>query len=129
MLDGLDEAVTGLKAGESKTFTSTLVGGQFRGQDAEIEVTVVKVSQQELPEVDDEFAQLISEFDTVEEMKEDLRKGAEQQVKAMWEHCYQTHPVMAKKMRRNVLNVAINLPGSLGRELGYDWMHIQFVRP
>ena len=82
MLDGLDEAVTGLKAGESKTFTSTLVGGQFRGQDAEIEVTVVKVSEQQLPEVDDEFAQLISEFDTVEEMKEDLRKGAEQQVKA-----------------------------------------------
>ena len=82
MLEGLDEAVTGLKAGESKTFTSTLVGGQFRGQHAKIEVTVIKVPQQDLPEVDDESAQLISEFDTVEEMKEDLRKGAEQQVKA-----------------------------------------------
>lgn len=82
MLEGLDEAVTGLKAGESKAFTSTLVGGQFRGQEAEIEVTVQSVSEQELPEVDDEFAQLISEFDTVEEMKDDLRGAAEQQVKA-----------------------------------------------
>ncbi|MBB1484382.1 trigger factor [Tessaracoccus sp. MC1865] len=82
MLDGLDEAVTGLKAGESKTFTSTLVGGAHRGEEAEIEVTVVTVSEQELPEVDDDFAQLISEFDTVEEMKADLRSGAEQQVNA-----------------------------------------------
>lgn len=82
MLEGLDAAVTGLKAGESKTFTSKLMGGQYRDQEADIEVTVQKVSEQELPEVDDEFAQLISEFDTVDEMKEDLRKGAEQQVKA-----------------------------------------------
>ncbi len=82
MLEGLDEAVTGLKAGESKKFTSTLVGGQFRGQEADIEVTVQSVSEQELPALDDEFAQMISEFDTVEEMKEDLQKAAEQQVKA-----------------------------------------------
>ncbi len=82
MLEGLDAAVTGLKAGESKVFTSTLVGGQFRGQEADIEVTVKTVSEQELPAIDDEFAQMISEFDTVEEMKEDLQKAAEQQVKA-----------------------------------------------
>ncbi len=82
MLEGLDAAVTGLNAGESKVFTSTLVGGQFRGQEADIEVTVKTVSEQELPAIDDEFAQMISEFDTVEEMKEDLQKAAEQQVKA-----------------------------------------------
>ncbi|SHI54228.1 trigger factor [Tessaracoccus bendigoensis DSM 12906] len=82
MLEGLDAAVTGLKAGESKKFTSTLVGGQFRGQDADIEVTVKTVSEQELPDLDDDFAQMISEFDTVEEMQADLRKAAEQQVKA-----------------------------------------------
>ncbi len=82
MLDGLDEAVTGLSVGESKTFTSQLVGGEFRGQDAEITVTVGKVSEQELPDVDDEFAQMISEFDTVEEMREDLRKAVENQAAA-----------------------------------------------
>lgn len=72
MIDGLDEAVTGLSAGESATFSSTLVGGELEGEPADITVTVTKVSEQELPAVDDEFAQLVSEFDTVEEMKADL---------------------------------------------------------
>ena len=72
MLDGLDEAVTGLSAGEEATFSSTLVGGDLEGEPADITVTVTKVSEQELPEVDDEFAQLISEFDTVEQMRDDL---------------------------------------------------------
>lgn len=112
MLDGLDEAVTGLKAGESKTFTSTLVGGQFRGQEADIEVTVVTVSEQELPEVDDEFAQLISEFDTVEEMKEDLRGAAEQQVKAD-----QLADARDKVLEAVLAKVDIELPeGVLARE-------------
>lgn len=78
MLDGLDEAVTGLSAGEKATFTSTLLGGEYKDQDAEIEVTVTKVSSKELPEVDDEFAQLVSQFDTVEEMRSDLVKAVEQ---------------------------------------------------
>ncbi|TRY19648.1 trigger factor [Tessaracoccus rhinocerotis] len=82
MLEGLDEAVIGLSAGETKTFTSTLVGGAFRGQEAEIEVTVTKVQEQELPAVDDEFAQLVSEFDTVAEMREDLSKAVAQQGEA-----------------------------------------------
>jgi trigger factor len=81
MLDGLDEAVTGLKAGESKTFKSTLVGGEFEGEEADIEVTVTKVNERELPEVDDEFAALVSEFDTVDEMRADLAKTVEQYAK------------------------------------------------
>nr|WP_242681490.1 trigger factor [Tessaracoccus sp. SD287] len=72
MLDGLDEAATGLKAGETATFTSTLVGGAHKDEEAEIELTITKVSEQELPELDDEFAQMVSQFDTVEEMKADL---------------------------------------------------------
>ena len=69
MLDGLDEAVTGLAAGESRNFRSVLVGGPLKDSEADIEVTVTKVSQQELPEVDDEFAQLASEFDTIDELR------------------------------------------------------------
>ena len=72
MLDGLDEAATGLKAGDTATFTSTLVGGAHKDEEAEIELTITKVSEQELPELDDEFAQMVSQFDTVEEMKADL---------------------------------------------------------
>ena len=56
------------KAGEDATFHSTLVGGALRGEEADIKVTVTKVSEQELPKVDEEFAQLVSQFDTVEEM-------------------------------------------------------------
>jgi len=76
-VDGLDEAVVGLSAGDKATFTSTLVGGPNRGEEAEIEVEIVKVQSQDLPDVDDEFAQLVSEFDTAEEMLADLRDNLE----------------------------------------------------
>ncbi|HET7724819.1 MAG TPA: trigger factor [Propionibacteriaceae bacterium] len=81
MLDGLDEAVTGLKAGDTTTFTSTLVGGALRGQEADVKVTVNKVSSRELPELNDDFAQLVSEFDTLDEMRADLADGALRQAR------------------------------------------------
>jgi len=74
MLDGLDEAATGLSAGEDKTFTSTLVGGDLVGQEVEVNVKVSQVQEQELPAIDDEFAQLDSEFDTLDELKTDVRE-------------------------------------------------------
>ena len=74
MLDGLDEALAGMSAGDEKTFTSQLVGGDLVGQDVEIAVAVSQVQQQELPEVDDEFAQLASEFDTAGELQDDVRE-------------------------------------------------------
>jgi trigger factor len=73
MLDGLDEALTGLSAGESAEFTSQLVGGDLVGEDVAVKVTVNGVQEQELPELDDDFAQTASEFDTVEELREDVR--------------------------------------------------------
>jgi trigger factor len=74
LIDGLDEAVRGLSAGESRTFTSQLVAGEYAGQDAEVTVTVTAVKERELPAADDEFAQLASEFDTLEELTADLRE-------------------------------------------------------
>ena len=73
LIDGLDEAVRGLSAGESTTFTSQLVAGEYAGKDAEITATVTAVKERELPEADDEFAQLASEFDTLDELTDDLR--------------------------------------------------------
>jgi trigger factor len=73
MLDGLDEALAGMSAGEDKTFTSQLVGGDLVGQDVQVQVRVTQVQAQELPEYDDEFAQLASEFDTAEELTVDVR--------------------------------------------------------
>ena len=73
MLDGLDAAVTGLGAGDSTTFTSTLVGGPLKDEQADITVTVNQVQEQTLPEVDDEFAAEASEFDTVAELQDSIR--------------------------------------------------------
>lgn len=72
MLDGLDEAVIGLSAGEAKTFTTQLVGGELAGQDVDVTVTVKDVKEQQLPELDEEFAQTASEFDSIEELRADL---------------------------------------------------------
>jgi trigger factor len=73
MLDGLDEALTGMAAGDERTFASQLVGGDVAGEDVEVEVKVRAVKEQDLPELDDDFAQTASEFDTVEELTEDVR--------------------------------------------------------
>ncbi|GAB2748643.1 trigger factor [Nocardioides pakistanensis] len=77
MLDGLDEALTGMKAGDEKTFQSTLVGGEVAGEEVDVEVKVSAVKEQELPELDDEFAQTASEFDTVDELVADVRTRLE----------------------------------------------------
>ncbi|HEX4471368.1 MAG TPA: trigger factor [Nocardioides sp.] len=73
MLEGLDEALAGMSAGDDKTFTSQLVGGDLVGQDVEVQVKVSQVQEQALPELDDEFAQLASEFDTADELTDDVR--------------------------------------------------------
>ncbi|MBA4861799.1 trigger factor [Streptomyces sp. PSKA54] len=77
LLDGIDDAVKGLEAGAEATFTSELKGGSAAGKEAEVTVKVTQVASRELPELDDEFAQLASEFDTLEELKADSRKRLE----------------------------------------------------
>ena len=72
LIDGLDEAIIGLSEGESKTFTTKLVAGEHSGEDAAVTVTVKSLKERELPDADDEFAQMASEFDTMEELRENL---------------------------------------------------------
>ncbi|MBF1668822.1 trigger factor [Rothia sp. HMSC072B04] len=74
MLDGIDEALTGLSAGEDATFETKLSGGEHAGEQAVIKVKLTAVKERELPAADDEFAQLASEFDTIDELKEDIKK-------------------------------------------------------
>ncbi|MGH3388227.1 MAG: trigger factor [Actinomadura sp.] len=78
-VEGLDEAIAGMSAEESKTFTTTLAGGAHEGAEAEVTVTVHSVKVKELPEMDDEFAQLASEFDTIGELRADVRTRLERQ--------------------------------------------------
>jgi trigger factor len=77
LLDGIDEALETLTAGESTTFKSKLVGGEMAGKEAEVSVTLKAVKERELPAADDEFAQLASEFDTIAELKADIEKRIE----------------------------------------------------
>jgi trigger factor len=77
LLDGLDTALTGMAAGDSATFRTELAGGEFAGREADVTVTVHSVKVKEVPGLDDEFAQLASEFDTLGELRADTRAQLE----------------------------------------------------
>lgn len=77
LIDGIDEALDTLTAGETTTFASELVGGDHAGETANIEVTVLSVKERELPDADDDFASIASQFDTIDELREDLKKEVE----------------------------------------------------
>ncbi|WP_059018021.1 trigger factor [Mycobacterium sp. M26] len=97
LIDGLDEAIVGLSEGESKVFTTKLVAGEHAGKDADVTVTVKSIKERELPEPDDEFAQLASEFDTIEELKANLTEQVER-VKRIHQ---------AEKIRDNALELLL----------------------
>jgi len=78
LLDGLDQALIGMSAGESATFRTELAGGDFAGREADVTVTVHSVKVKEVPGLDDDFAQLASEFDTLGELRANTRSQLEQ---------------------------------------------------
>ena len=73
MVDGLDEALIGMKLEQLKKFNTQLVG-MDEGQSGEVEVTLKSVKKRELPELNDEFAKLASEFETLSELEGDVRQ-------------------------------------------------------
>lgn len=77
LIEGIDEALDTLTAGESTTFESDLLGGDHEGEKAQIAVTLLSVKERELPEADDDFAQIASQFDTIGELRADLRTQLE----------------------------------------------------
>jgi trigger factor len=77
LIEGIDEALDSLTAGESTTFESVLLGGDKEGETALISVTLLAVKERELPEADDDFAQIASQFDTIGELKADIRTQVE----------------------------------------------------
>ena len=74
LLPGLDEVLVGMSAGDATTFETQLVGGEHAGEDATVAVTVRSVKEKQLPPLDDDFAQLASEFDTLDELRDDVRE-------------------------------------------------------
>jgi trigger factor len=73
LLDGIDEALDSLSAGENTSFEAPLLGGEFEGKVSLVSVSLLAVKERELPAADDDFAQIASEFDTIDELKKDLK--------------------------------------------------------
>ncbi|SOE70403.1 trigger factor [Salinibacterium xinjiangense] len=74
LIEGIDEALDSLSADETTTFESTLLGGDHEGEAALITVSLLAVKERELPEADDDFAQIASQFDTIKELKADIKE-------------------------------------------------------
>jgi trigger factor len=72
LLDGLDDAVAGASAGDTRTFTTTLLAGDFEGREADVDVTVKAVNERSLPEVDDTFAEGVG-FESADALHDDVR--------------------------------------------------------
>ncbi|MCU1508255.1 MAG: trigger factor [Glaciihabitans sp.] len=77
LIEGIDEALDSLTAGETTNFESTLLGGDNEGQVAQISVTLLAVKERELPEADDDFAQIASPYDTIGELRAELKNQIE----------------------------------------------------
>jgi trigger factor len=74
LIDGIDEALDGLSAGEDTTFEAPLMGGDHEGENAQISIHLTAVKEREIPPADDDFAQIASQFDTIGELKDDIRE-------------------------------------------------------
>jgi trigger factor len=118
LIDGLDEAIIGLNEGDSRLFTTTLGAGDHAGQEAQVTVTVKSVKERELPEPDDEFAQLASEFDTIDELKSSLTEQVER-VKRI----QQAEQIRDKALEALLEQVEIPLPDTIVQAQVDDTLH------
>jgi trigger factor len=107
MIDGLDEQLVGMKAEDVKTFDTQLVGQQ-EGEKGEVKVTVKAVKERELPPIDDAFAKLASEFDTLAELKSDFVVRLER-VKKMEQGAQARDRLVEKLLADNDIPVPDNL--------------------
>jgi trigger factor len=105
LIDGIDEALDTLTAGETTSFESKLLGGDREGETALIEVTVVSVKERELPEADDDFAQIASQFDTIKELRADMKLQVER--KGVFGQAQQARNLLVEKL---LADVEISLP-------------------
>ncbi len=118
LIKGLDTALRGMKAGEDNEFTATLMHGEHKDKEATVKVHVQQTKERKLPELDDDFAQMASEFDTVDELRESTRSQLEESKKAQ----------QAADIRDEVLKAALAksefaLPESIVEEQVHNSLH------
>lgn len=118
LIDGLDTALRGMKTGEDAEFTTTLKQGEYEGKEAVVKVHVQQSKERKLPELDEDFVQMASEFDTVEELRESLAERVGEQAKAN----------QAAQIRDAVLDAALEkatfeLPEKVVEEQAHAQLH------
>jgi len=117
-MKGLDTALRGLKSDEDNEFESEIKYGEHKGEKATVKVSVQQTKERKLPELDDDFAQMASEFDTVEELRNSTREQVEENAKAK----------QAADIRDEVLKAALAestfaLPESVVDEQVHNQLH------
>ena len=118
LMDGLDKAIKGLKTGEEAEFTSEIQYGDHKGEEATVKVTVQQTKERKLPELDDDFAQLASEFDTVEELRESTKGQLEENLKAQ-----QAADIRDEVLKAALAQVEFALPEAIVDEQVHNQLH------
>lgn len=118
LIEGLDEAIVGLKEGESRVFTTTPAAGDYAGKEAQVTVTVKSVKERELPEPDDDFAQLASEFDTIDELRNSLREQVQRTKRVQ-----QAEQIRDKTLETLLEQVEVPLPENVVQAQVDDTLH------
>ncbi|MFP7364237.1 trigger factor [Corynebacterium callunae] len=118
LIDGLDKALTGLKKGDTAEFTTELASGEYQGKEALVKVEITATKQRELPELDDEFAQLASEFDTIEELRESTVGDVEAKLKNE-----QAAAIRDEVLKAALAEAEFALPESIVEEQAHSQLH------
>ncbi|MDR7330109.1 trigger factor [Corynebacterium guangdongense] len=118
LIKGLDTALRGLKTDEDGEFTSTIESGEYAGQEATIKVHVQQTKERKLPELDDDFAQMASEFDTVEELRESTKAQLAEQKKGQ-----QAGDIRDEVLKAALAEADFALPESIVDEQVHSQLH------
>ncbi|MDK8814372.1 trigger factor [Corynebacterium sp. MSK073] len=118
LIKGLDTALRGMKTGEDNEFTSTIQSGEHKDEEATFKVHVQQTKERKLPDMDDEFAQMASEYDTIEELREATKTEVEESKKAE-----QTGQIRDEVLKAALADVDFELPQSVVDEQAHAQLH------
>ncbi|MDK8476178.1 MULTISPECIES: trigger factor [unclassified Corynebacterium] len=118
LIKGLDTALRGMKTGEDNEFTSTIQSGEHKDEEATFKVHVQQTKERKLPDMDDEFAQMASEYDTLEELREATKTEVEESKKAE-----QAGQIRDEVLKAALADVDFELPQSVVDEQAHAQLH------
>ncbi|MDK4333982.1 trigger factor [Corynebacterium accolens] len=118
LIKGLDTALRGMKTGEDNEFSSTIQSGEYKDEEATFKVHVQQTKERKLPDMDDEFAQMASEYDTIEELREATKTEVEESKKAE-----QAGQIRDEVLKAALADVDFELPQSVVDEQAHTQLH------